>query len=343
MIVRIVSYTEKGSFTALRVAGALREAGHDCRCFAQSRFALPQTEPLTQSAAEWAAEGFRTADALVFCCASGIAVRAIAPLVKDKKTDPAVVVLDEQGRFVIPLLSGHLGGANELAQIIAEGTGAVPVITTATDINGVFAVDVFAKKNHLRIEDMTLAKDVSAALLAGEKVGFKSDLPREGTLPDGLTEGEAELGICVGPPRERAPFARTLFLEPRRYAAGIGCKKGKSGEELEAFLLKQLSAAEIDISDLRCIASIDLKKDEEGLKRLCEKYRLPFFTYPADQLAAVPGDFTPSDFVKERTGVDSVCERAAVLAGGGQLVQTKTAEDGMTFALAECEEVIRFD
>ncbi len=344
MIVRIVSYTENGAVTAARVAEALREAGHDCRCFAQRRFALPQTEPLTQTAAEWAAEGFRTADALVFCCAAGIAVRAIAPLVKDKKTDPAVIVLDEQGRFVIPLLSGHLGGANELAQIIAEGTGAVPVITTATDLNGVFAVDVFAKKNDLRIENMTLAKDVSAALLAGEKVGFRSDLPWEGTLPDGLTKGEAELGVCVGPPRKNTPFARTLFLVPRRYAAGIGCKKGKSGEALEEFLLKQLSLCGISIEELRCVASIDLKRNEAGLTSLCRKYGLPFLTYPAEQLAAAPGNFTGSDFVLETTGVDSVCERAAVLAGGGgDLIQRKTTENGMTFALAECREVIRFE
>ena len=343
MIIHIVSYTGKGAGTAARIVAFLQAEGHTCRCFALPKYCPQDAEPLTQDVVQWAEVGFRDAAALVFCCATGIAVRAIAPWVSNKTEDPAVIVADERGLFVIPLLSGHLGGANELAQAIAKHIGGTPVITTATDLNGAFAVDIFAKKNHLRIEDISLAKAVSAALLAGQQVGFQTDLPCAGLWPEGLTEKVTDLGICVTSEPDKAPFARTLRLFPLRYAAGLGCRRGKSMEAVEAFLLQQLRDSGATIRELRCVGSIDLKKNEPGLVLLCQKYRLPFQTYSAAQLSAVPGVFSGSAFVKAKTGVDSVCERAAVLTSGGKLVRHKTAADGMTFALAEYEEAIRFE
>ena len=342
MIVWLISYTARGRALAARVADILKSEGHGCRTFALPKFAQEGDEHLTLSASDWAGLGFREADALVFCCAAGIAVRAIAPHVKDKRTDPAVLVLDEGGTFVIPLLSGHLGGANALALDLADKLSATPVLTTATDVNGLFAVDVFAKGNDLYIEDMALAKAVSAALLAGEKVGFRSDLSVEGALPGGLTEGDASLGIYVSA-GEGAPFPHTLRLIPRRYVAGIGCRRGKSEGELESFLLGNLEKNGVGLYELKALASIDLKRDEPGLTALADKLGLPFLTYSAEELKAVPGNFTPSAFVKEVTGVDSVCERAAVLASRGGLAVKKIAENGMTFALAKKEEAIRFE
>ncbi|MBQ6551725.1 MAG: cobalt-precorrin 5A hydrolase [Lachnospiraceae bacterium] len=343
MRIRLISYTGNGRDTAERAADILTAAGHTCLRYALPKFAREGDEPLTVKASAWAEEAFREADALVFACASGIAVRAIAPWVRDKTTDPAVIVMDDHGHFVIPLLSGHIGGANELAQVLAEGLHATPVLTTATDVSGVFAVDVFAKKNHLAITDMKLAKDVSAALLAGQPVGFRSDVPWEGPLPMGLTEGEAALGIRIGKADGEQPFEKTLALVPRRYAAGLGCRRGKPYEDLARFVAAQLEAAGVSEKELRCIASIDLKKDEQGLIELGEQLGVPFVTYTAEELQAVPGKFTVSEFVKAHTGVDSVCERAAVLASRGNLMKRKTAADGMTFALAEYEEAIRFE
>lgn len=343
VIIRIVSYSKRGAGTAGRIADGLRSRGHGCRCFTLPAYCPPGAEPLELSARQWAEEGFRKADALIFCCAAGITVRAIAPWVKSKKEDPAVVVVDELGRFVIPLLSGHLGGANELALMIAENIEAIPVVTTATDLNGVFAVDMFAKKNHLCIEDMQLAKEVSAALLAGKPVGFCSDMPCLGQLPAGLTKENAKLGICITKDTGKTPYNKTMRLLPKRYAAGLGCRRGKRAEEMEAFFLQRLADCGVEICELRCIASIDLKAGEPGLVTLCKKYGLPYLTYTAEQLNSVPGSFSGSEFVKKTTGVDSVCERAAVLASGGNLIERKTAVDGMTFALAEYEEAIRFE
>ena len=343
MRIRIVSYSAKGRDTAASAAAALRAEGHECSTFALPKYQAKGDEPLSCSAQEWAKEGFSQADALIFCCASGIAVRAIAPSVRDKTTDPAVIVIDERASFVIPLLSGHIGGANELALILSRKLGAVPVVTTATDLNHLFAVDVFASKNHLYIEDMKLAKEVSAALLRGEKVGFSSDYPFEGTIPNELTAEKAPLGVVITDCPQKSPYEKTLRLFPKRYCAGLGCRRGKSEAELEEFLLANLRELGILPQQLRSIASIDLKKDEAGLIALSKKYAVEFLTYSARELMAVPGEFTQSGFVLSTTGVDCVCERAAALAAGGTIVQRKIAANGMTFALAEYEEAIRFE
>lgn len=342
MTVWLISYTARGRALAARVADILKGSGHGCRTFALPKFCEAGDEPLTLSAADWAGLGFREADALIFCCAAGIAVRSIAPHVRDKRRDPAVLVLDEGGTFVIPLLSGHLGGANALSEDLAAALSATPVLTTATDVNGLFAVDVFAKRNDLYIEDMALCKAVSAALLNGEAVGFRCELPVEGPLPQGLTTGNAALGVYISTKDDR-PFPRTLRLIPQRYAAGLGCRRGKSAEELEGFLRDNLKACGVGLHELKALASIDVKKDEPGLLALSEKLGLPFLTYSAEALQAVPGDFTPSAFVRATVGVDSVAERAAVLSSGGTLTVQKQARDGMTFALAKKEEAIRFE
>lgn len=342
MTVWLISYTARGRALGARAADVLRAEGHRCRTFALPKFCEGTDEPLTTSAPDWAGAGFREADALIFCCASGIAVRAIAPHVRDKRTDPAVLVMDEGGTFVIPLLSGHLGGANALAGDLALALRAIPVLTTATDVNGLFAADVFAKDNDLYIEDMTLCKAVSAALLGGENVGFRSDLPVAGELPKGLTEEDADLGVYITAGNGQ-PFPRTLRLTPRRYVAGLGCRRGKAEAELESFLRENLARCGVGVHELKALASIDLKKGEPGLLALSDKLGVPFVTYSAEELKAVPGAFTPSAFVQEKTGVDSVCERAAVLASGGALIVKKVAENGMTFALAKKEEAIRFE
>jgi len=341
MVIRIVSYTARGEETARRAADALAGQGHACRTFALEKFCKPGDEKLSVSASEWAGEAFDACDALVFVCAAGIAVRAIAPWVKSKMTDPAVLVIDETGTFVIPLLSGHIGGANALANALSGALGATPVITTATDLHDLFAVDVFAVKNRLAITDMGLAKEISAAVLRGEPVGFCSDLPVSGPLPKGLTSGEAALGVCVS--RERkTPYPKTLHLIPKRFALGVGCKKGRDGDALEAFVRRNLKACGVSSDELFCMASIDLKRSEPGLLALSDTLGVPFVTFSADALNAVPGDFSGSAFVKETTGTDCVSERAAVKVSGGELVQKKIAEDGMTFALAEHKEGISF-
>lgn len=311
------------------------------------------SEPVTESVREWTGKRFADSDAIVFVGACGIAVRSIAPFVKSKKTDPAVVVVDEKGNYAISLLSGHLGGANELAWEIAELVGAEPVVTTATDLNRKFAVDVFAKKNGCRISDMKLAKEVSAALLAGEEVGFGTDFFCEGELPRGLClckaqEERPELGIFVTLHDRECLFVHTLYLIPRILTVGVGCKKGTPKETVEEVIRRACVEVSVSPAAVAQVASIDLKREEEGILEYCRERNLPFVTYTAEELRQAEGTFTASGFVEKVTGVDNVCERAAVLGSStdgkaGRLIGRKYARDGVTAALAVKDWRVEFE
>ena len=159
MKLAIISFTDHGSRLNAAVGQALSLQGYDCSSYAAAKYAGKYgLQELSVPLKVWTGEMFEQMDAILFISASGIAVRSIAPYVQDKTKDPAIVVMDEKGVFAISLMSGHLGGANELTGVLANLTGAVPVITTATDVNGRFAVDVFAKKNHCAISDMKISK-----------------------------------------------------------------------------------------------------------------------------------------------------------------------------------------
>ena len=246
--------------------------------------------------------------------------------------DPAVVVLDECGHFAVPILSGHLGGANDLARALAAVCGAVPVITTATDANGVFAVDEWARHQNCAVLEPERIKRVSSRLLAGGPVRYRSEFPIAGQAPAGVVPaGEAE----------RADFALTLFpagdalhLIPKIGVLGIGCRRGTSAAQLETAFAQFCAAHGLAAVCITAAASIDLKAHEPGLMEFCRAHGWPVQFYSVAQLQNAPGQFTPSAFVRSVTGVDNVCERAAVLAADGTIILPKQAGGGVTFALA---------
>ena len=331
MRIALTAFTRRGAALAQGLARALEPEGHRCAPAFPARLAAELAIPCSyESLGLWTGERFADSDALIFVGAAGIAVRAIAPYVKDKFTDPAVVSVDEAGAFAVPLLSGHVGGANDLARQVAALIGATPVVTTATDVSGRFAVDAWAVKHGLAITDRTLAKAVSAALLAGERVGFASDFGHP--CPSDLTGSPAELGVWVTDRAGGGPFPRTLRLIPRCLALGVGCRRGTGREAIEAAVAAALG--EYDPAALAGVATIDLKAEEPGLLAFCRSRDLPLTVYTAGELRDVPGSFTPSDFVRSVTGVDNVCERSAVLLAGGPLVLPKFARDGVTVAAA---------
>ena len=281
-------------------------------------------------------------DALVFICASGIAVRAIAPHISSKTTDPAVVVIDEDGRFVIPVLSGHIGGANALAVRLSELIGAQAAVTTATDIGGHFSPDSFAAANGLIITDMEAAKLVAAAVLNGERIGIVSDYGFI-NLPEDITEDTScKFGLYIGA-EDKKPFSVTLRLVPKNVVLGIGCKRGTDFKTIDVLVRMALHNAKITMERIEKIATIDIKKDEQGMLQFCEKYGLELLTYTAQELMETEGDFSSSLFVKKVTGVDNVCERSAVKCSGGRLILRKKAANGVTVAAAERPLILDFE
>lgn len=276
----------------------------------------------------WTAAHFPREKALIYVGAVGIAVRAIAPYLHSKTCDPAVVVVDECARFAVPIVSGHLGGANDLARRVSRICGAMPVITTATDINGIFAVDEWARCQHCTVVHPQQIRYVSGALLAGEKVRVKTEQPVAGTAPDGFewTQG-AVYKVYVG--FEPQPET-VLWLVPQTLVLGIGCRKGIPEQALE----EMLSVSGVPVQAVCAVASIDLKAEEPGLLAFCRKHGWPLQVYRADELARAEGTFSASPFVEKTTGVDNVCERAAVLCSKGNLLRRKMAGNGVTLAVA---------
>ena len=315
----------------------------------------------------------RPCDAIIFVGATGIAVRAIAPFIHGKAVDPAVLVIDEAGRYVISLLSGHLGGANALARTAASLIEAEPIITTATDAESAFAVDTFAKENGFLLTDLRKAKEVSAKVLRGEKLRIYSDIPME-RLVQRPARHEAELvpvqdidhadivisyrthilkpaaGADAGAfdrpsdasetqhPSEKTSRAIGLRLIAKRVHVGLGARKGVTQAEVAAAVATCLEDAGIDPRAVADLVSIDLKKQEAGILAYSYERGVPFVTYTAEELRTVEGAFAGSSFVQSVTGVANVCERAAAFAAGrsghAEVLVHKTIHGNVTTAVA---------
>lgn len=257
----IISVTKNGTAISEKIAFSLKNE-HKCIRYAFGKYANENTVSFTKLGS-LVSDIFSKYDALVFICACGIAVRTIAPLVSSKLTDPAVIVIDEQGKFAVSLLSGHIGKANALTKKIADILGAIPVITTATDIGKKFSPDSFALANDLHICETDMAKEIAAAVLNNEKIGIYSDHPIE-DLPECFSE-HSEIGISISENFSNNPFKKTLHLMPKNIVMGIGCKRDTNADKLEDFILKNLEKYNIPIWRVRSLNTIDLKKDEAAI------------------------------------------------------------------------------
>ena len=338
--IAVISLTERGRILSVRIAAAL--SAYEVRRFCFQKHTDADAEKY-DDLAQLTEQHFPAYDALIFVCACGIAVRMTAPHIRSKAHDPAVITADDRGRFVIPLLSGHLGGANALADLLADAVGAQAVITTATDIGGQFSPDSFAAANQLLIRDLKAAKEIAAAVLNGEKIGLSCAYPYRNLPPELTVTGDAEYGIVIAETAEYTPYPVTLHLIPKNIAVGIGCKRGTSAQQITEAVRAAFAEHHLSAERICKAASIDLKANEAGLLRFCEDFGITLQTYSAEKLMQIPGAFSHSDFAEQVTGADNICERSAVLCSGGSLILRKTARDGVTVAAAEIPVEIDFE
>lgn len=281
---------------------------------------------------------FAERDALIFIMASGIAVRMVAPYLAGKDSDPAVLVMDDQGKWVIPLLSGHLGGANLLAQEISERIGAQAVVTTATDGKGLTAVDMLAIKNNWIIPDLDAAKKATAALLDGELISISSWGPMPKNLPAGYVRAvdtHDDGWRIVVTPYALQPGEKEVWLIPKCITLGMGCRKDIPFEAVYGLVEQSLQELGIDPRAVSRIASIDLKAKEPALLRLSEYLKVPLVTFSSEALTGIAAQFQQSEFVKNTTGVGAVSDPAGCMASGGRCLLPKQAGNGVTLSIWE--------
>ena len=333
--IAVWAITPNGAALASKIAAGIPKAD----VYVAQKIAGPADACRFDSLAQAVAECFQRYTGHVFIMATGIVVRTVAPLMVHKTRDPAVVVTDDRGQFAISLLSGHLGGANRLAEQVAAAIGAQPVITTATDVNAVPAIDVLAQEAGMVIENPQAIKTVNMALLTGAAVEVHD--------PFGLISNRIPNARAVGPggPLVARVFVDdrlldappgALVLRPPSLVAGIGCNRGTAADEIRELLLATLRDAGLCRESLRGLASIDLKADEPGLIALAQELGLPLEFFGREEINRVGGAVqTPSAMVEKHIGVKSVCEATAIIAThGGELIVPKRTTRNATVAIA---------
>ena len=291
---------------------------------------------------------WREFDAFILIMATGIVVRMIAPLLESKQSDPAVVVMDDAGRFAVALLSGHLGGANRLAGLCGSITGATPVITTATDANSLPSFDMLAQELGLVIDDISCVKHLNTLLLdhkaiavidpegkTRNRLGGCDKISFHGSMGDTLA-GDACGVLLISNRIERNSSLPLLILRPRNLVLGIGCNRGTPADEIAAFVANHLLEQSLSPLSIRCMATVEAKRDEAGLTEYAQQLAVPLLYFTAEQLNQVSFPSPRSEHALKAVGAAGVAEPAALLASeGGTLLLNKVKSTNVTLAIAE--------
>ncbi len=340
-MIRVVALTPRGAALARELCRDL--AGSECWLPPAQAASDPRVRTFEQLAPVFE-EAFRQGDQLVCVMAAGIVVRGIAPYLKGKDQDPAVVVVDETGRFAVSLLSGHLGGANHLARQVAELLNGTPVITTASDLQGLPALDLEALRAGLAIENLAAVRQVQMALLSGLKLrlvdpdGYLAHLVKD-TPALFIREPDLDTALADRAPgvyagfRER-PWPRDwLVLRPRNLVLGMGCHQGTPAEEILQFIKDTFRKERLALASLKALATLEVKKAEPGLREAAATLGVEFLWFSKDELQQVPVP-NPSPQAMRLVGVVSVSEAAALKAGGVEVVLPKVKGANATLAVA---------
>jgi cobalt-precorrin 5A hydrolase len=349
MNLAIIAITRGGA----RLGARLKERAVDADFFVAEKFgteAGATARPFAGELREMVRENWRKYQGFVFVMAAGIVVRMVAPHLEAKDRDPAVVVVDEAGRFAISLLSGHLGGANELARDVAELLGGQAVITTATDVNELPCFDLLAKGEGWVIDDLDRVKCLNALLLAGEEIAVVDPSCRVATCFAGrgrlsfhanfiaaLQSGAAGLVFVTNrqlPPQAQA--GNLLVLRPKNLVLGIGCNRGTTAEEIAEVVGAQLKYLFLSLGSVAVIGTAAAKKQEAGLLAFAERHGIPLRFFESAELNAVAVPSPPSTHAQGAIGANGVAEPAALLAAGsGRLLLKKVKSGNVTLAVAE--------
>lgn len=300
---------------------------------------------------ELTAEIWPQYEALVYVVSLGAVVRTIAPYLKDKHVDPAVIVVDDKAQFAISVLSGHVGGANELTEKIALILGAKAIVTTASDVGKTIPVDILGRELGWTTERNENITKVSAAVVNEEPIAFVQETgekiwwKRETPLPKNIrittfddAKNSKAMLLVTDRLIEDPILERAVVYRPKSLVLGIGCDRGITCDQLEEFVQGTLREHRLSFKSVRNVATVDVKKDEVGLQEFCRKHKLDLVCYTSDQLRAIKAP-NPSATVERYVGTPGVSEPAAMLSSGGDLIVPKQKTPMMTLAVARVRYV----
>ena len=279
------------------------------------------------------------ADAIICVMAAGIVVRCLSSLCRSKYDDPCVIVVDEAGTHAISLLSGHIGGGNELTAVVARICGGTAVITTGSDVSGHTPLDLWCIEQNLSIDNPGLLSKLSARLIDSGSLGVFQDADYIENLPEDIVPctKQRDADIVISLLLKAGP--EQLRLIPRLRYIGLGCRRGASIDEFEQALQELEGHHGIDLKSVAGLASIDLKNDEAGLLEIGRRHKLPIRFFSKEELE-IPQVPSRSEMVHKNIGIYGVCEAAAVLAAAkrgrpGRLIIEKIKWERITAAVAQ--------
>lgn len=287
-------------------------------------------------------QAMKNSKKIIFISSTGIAVRAIAPFLKGKDKDPGVVVIDLSCKYAINILSGHLGGGNELTFKVSKILNTTPIITTASDNLGIIAPDLLAKRHNLVIEDLKKAKYIASLLVDKKTIGVKDDYNMV-KISNGYKKIDVLMDNCIWITHntkadfqekinKELDYSKILKLIKKDVVLGIGCRKGTSYEKLREFIFNNLVKYNLDIRSIAIIVSVDLKANEDGIVKLSENLKCPFKTFSREEIKTVQDKYDKSEFVLRTLGITGVCEPCVDLAGA-KVTVSKIKHEGMTLAI----------
>ena len=356
--ITVVAITKRGVETGLKIKAALECAGISSIVYSPKKYTQHGVVAFEKKLADFIKDTYGTVDGLVAVMATGIIIRAVAPRLESKLTDPAVIGVDVTGKFVISLLSGHYGGANELAKIIANGIGGTAVITTASDVTGKQSVDELAKILHLTIQNPESLAAVNAALVNGDRLvivligdvkiainqigGYEMKAAADGGQALEIINNFDAGVIVTKEPLSIAKFVKPFtILRAKSIVVGLGARKDSSKDSIIEAIDIALERVHVPLTSVSCFATVDIKRSSVAMVNAVEHLGKPLEFLSVDALRSLNHkDLSPdSKMVQEKIGVGGVCERAALLVAGenSKLILKKTKLNGVTVAIAKAE------
>ncbi|MCW4034174.1 MAG: cobalt-precorrin 5A hydrolase [Candidatus Bathyarchaeota archaeon] len=356
--VAVFAITRQGQETATKIKNVLEANNINCELFVPEKYANKDVTVLENKLGQTVKEVFAKKDAIVAVMATGIVVRTVAPLLKSKLADPAVVCVDVSGRFTVSLLSGHYGGANELTKIVAKGIGAVSVVTTASDVLGKLSVDELARQHHCRIVNpeslvavnsaLVDEKRLSIVLVGNTKITLDNFSDYETKTVDTVEQAldavnSFDAGVIIA--KEKVPQEKltkpVTVLKPQTVAVGIGCRKVVNEDDIVELVNRALEQVKISLHRVDRLATVEIKKDSQSVRNAAKKLGLNIEFISLEELGAFkhPDLSVDSEIVKQKIGVGGVCEQAALIVAGKnpRLLLKKTKAKGVTVAIAKGE------